>query len=181
MTGDLLLPYRKSLEEKQQENTELLSKLSAQNSELEMLQASHRELRSKLAMQELLAQQVVKWLVVKVLTDCSHDSPVPLLSFAQLQSSSPPSTPTTAHSQTSLWQERLRTAEEEVKSLTVTVLALTRERDQAASDAAALREAIMSTKQDAARKVTCARVLILQSISSQSLHIAVFQLILHVY
>ena len=42
---------------------------------------------------------------------------------------------------------------EEVRSLTASLQAVTRERDQAMSDSAALRDAIMSNKQDAARKV----------------------------
>ena len=43
--------------------------------------------------------------------------------------------------------------EEETKSLTTSLQAVTRDRDQAMSDAAALRDAIMTNKQDAARKV----------------------------
>lgn len=44
--------------------------------------------------------------------------------------------------------------EEETKSLITSLQAVTREKDQAMSDAAALRDAIMTNKQDAARKVT---------------------------
>lgn len=40
-----------------------------------------------------------------------------------------------------------------MKTLTGAVQAVSRERDQALSDVAALREAIMSNKQDEARKV----------------------------
>ena len=47
-----------SLEEQQQENTELISKITSQAAELSSLQTSHDDLQSRLNMAELLTQQV---------------------------------------------------------------------------------------------------------------------------
>ena len=57
---DKSLLCRRDLEEKRQETAELVSKLNAQSIELERLQKAHQEMHSKLAMQELLVQQVVE-------------------------------------------------------------------------------------------------------------------------
>ena len=54
----LLLLCRNSLDDKQQEVTELLSKLSAQTKEIETLQKTSQDLTNKLVMQELLVEQV---------------------------------------------------------------------------------------------------------------------------
>ena len=49
---------RSLLEDQQQENTELISKITSQSAEVASLQASNTELQSKLNMAELLTQQV---------------------------------------------------------------------------------------------------------------------------
>ena len=49
---------RSSLEDQQQENTELISKITSQAAEMNRLQTNNTELQSKLNMAELLAQQV---------------------------------------------------------------------------------------------------------------------------
>ena len=53
-----LCMYRNSLDDKQQEVTELLSKLSAQTKEIETLQKTSQDVTNKLVMQELLVEQV---------------------------------------------------------------------------------------------------------------------------
>ena len=126
-----------------------MSKLAAQSSELETLQQAHKEMHSKQAMQELLLQQVGElWGGAAPLSNTNSS-----LLFPQLQSS-PPHTPTALQSQPQLLQEQLKMAEEEVKTMSIAMQAVSRERDQALSDVAALREAIMNNKQDEARKVS---------------------------
>ena len=49
---------RSSLEDQQQENTELISKITSQSADIHSLQTTNTELQSKLNMAELLAQQV---------------------------------------------------------------------------------------------------------------------------
>lgn len=49
---------RASLEDQQEEGTELISKVTAQSAEIVQLQDANTELRSKLSMAELLTQQV---------------------------------------------------------------------------------------------------------------------------
>ena len=57
-TCDNVDRLRGLLEDQQQENTELISKITSQSAEVAQLQSSNTELQSKLNMAELLTQQV---------------------------------------------------------------------------------------------------------------------------
>jgi len=57
-SDDGLTRMRCLLEDQQQENTELISKITSQAAELAKLQNANTELQSKLNMSELLTQQV---------------------------------------------------------------------------------------------------------------------------
>ena len=110
-----------SLEELRQENSELLSRVTSQTKELHQLTQLKEELQSKLAMQEILTQQ--------------------------LQSSSQPSTPLGGGG------EKIEQLEEKVTRLSANLQSLKREKDQSLSDVTALREALLNTQQENARKV----------------------------
>ena len=49
---------RGTLEDQQEENTELISKITAQSAEISSIKNTNADLQSKLAMAELLVQQV---------------------------------------------------------------------------------------------------------------------------
>ena len=57
---------RASLEEQQEESTELISRVTAQSAEIVQLQDANTELQGKLNMAELLTQQV--WNITELLT-----------------------------------------------------------------------------------------------------------------
>lgn len=119
---DSLQLARKTMEDTMEENKELLNRITAQSKELHTLTQAKQELENKLAMKEILIQQ--------------------------LQSSSQPTTPTNKGS------DKVDELEAEVSQLMAGIESMKRERDQAMSDVAALREALLATQQENARKVS---------------------------
>ena len=115
---------RASLEEQQQENTELISKVTSQAKEIHSLQSINTELQSKLNMTELRAQQL------------SSGAPTE-------KALSPGPTPSQV--------EELRG---EVETVRVRLARVTGERDQALSDLAALRDSMVAQQEEGARKVS---------------------------
>ena len=109
------------------ENSELLSRVTTQSKELLELSRTKEELEKKLAMQEVLVQQLQS-------------------------SSSQPTTPLVDKG-----SEKIEELEGEVSKLLASLQLVRRERgrerDQSVSDVAALREALLNSQQENARKV----------------------------
>ena len=119
----------KNLEDLSLENSELLSRVTTQSKELLELSRIKEELEKKLAMQELLVQQLQS-------------------------SSSQPTTPLVDKG-----SEKIEELEGEVSKLSASLQLVRRERDQSVSDVAALREALLNSQQENARKVSVVSVL----------------------
>ena len=113
----------KNLEDLSLENSELLSRVTTQSKELLELSRTKEELEKKLAMQEVLVQQLQS-------------------------SSSQPTTPLVDKG-----SEKIEELEGEVSKLSASLQLVRRERDQSVSDVAALREALLNSQQENARKV----------------------------
>ena len=119
----------KNLEDLSLENSELLSRVTTQSKELLELSRTKEELEKKLAMQEVLVQQLQS-------------------------SSSQPTTPLVDKG-----SEKIEELEGEVSKLSASLQLVRRERDQSVSDVAALREALLNSQQENARKVGVVSVL----------------------
>ena len=119
----------KNLEDLSLENSELLSRVTTQGKELLELSRTKEELEKKLAMQEVLVQQLQS-------------------------SSSQPTTPLVDKG-----SEKIEELEGEVSKLSASLQFVRRERDQSVSDVAALREALLNSQQENARKVGVVTVL----------------------
>lgn len=113
----------KTLEDLREENRQLSSRVTAQSQQLSELITVRGDLQSRLSMQEVLIQQ--------------------------LQSaSSQPTTPTDDKR-----SDKIGELEGEVSRLLASMQTVRRERDQAVSDVGALREALLNSQQENARKV----------------------------
>ena len=113
----------KNLEDLSLENSELLSRVTTQSKELLELSRTKEELEKKLAMQEVLVQQLQS-------------------------SSSQPTTPLVDKG-----FEKIEELEGEVSKLSASLQLVRRERDQSVSDVGALREALLNLWQENAHKV----------------------------
>lgn len=115
-----------SQEDLKEENAQLISRTSSQAHELASMRQQMEKLHSQLAMQELLTLQL---------------------------QASPPSTPGQPSEGHSLGREEMEELQGDIHRLNGCLQAVTRERDQALSDLAALREAMLSQQEHSARKV----------------------------
>ena len=114
---------KNALEELREENTELTSRLMAQSRELNEQSKARADLQNKLSMQEILIQQ---------------------LQTTPTQTTTPINDKGTG---------KIEELESEISVLMASLQSARRERDQAVSDVAALREALLNSQQENARKV----------------------------
>ncbi len=114
---------KNALEELREESTELTSRLMAQSRELNEQSKARADLQNKLSMQEILIQQL-------------QTTPTQITTPAYDKGSG-----------------KIEELESEISVLMASLQSARRERDQAVSDVAALREALLNSQQENARKV----------------------------